>query len=120
MEEIHLRNYAYLGDAVWELYIREKTVLLTENAKQLHKLTTDRVKAGFQSELFHYIEQELTETELELARRGRNLSIPIARRSNQVEYRTATAFEVLIGWWYKKDKNRLNEIMKKIDYRLNF
>ncbi len=34
MEEINLRNYAYLGDAVWELYIREKTIRQTNNAKK--------------------------------------------------------------------------------------
>ena len=40
MTEMHMRNYAYLGDAVWELHIREKTVLLTQNSKDLHKITT--------------------------------------------------------------------------------
>ena len=34
MQEINLRNYAYLGDAVWELYIRNKTILQTNNAKK--------------------------------------------------------------------------------------
>ena len=118
MEKMHLRNYAYLGDAVWELHIRKKTVMQTENAKLLHKLTTDRVKASFQAELLHYLESELTEQELELARRGRNLAIPVARRSNQTEYRAATAFEVLIGWWYLEDKIRLEEILSKIENKL--
>lgn len=44
MEEMHLRNYAYLGDAVWELFIREKTVKLTDNSKKLHEITTSKVK----------------------------------------------------------------------------
>ena len=55
----------------------------------------------------HY---KLTEEEQELARRGRNLPIPVARRSIQHEYRPATAFEVLIGYWYIHDKTRLNTI----------
>ena len=38
MEEINLRNYAYLGDAVWELYIREKTIRQTNNAKNCTRL----------------------------------------------------------------------------------
>ena len=41
MEEINLRNYAYLGDAIWELHIRKKTILMTNNAQKLHKITTD-------------------------------------------------------------------------------
>ena len=46
MEEMNLRNYAYLGDAVWEIKIREKTIRMTNNAKNLHKLTTEKVKAS--------------------------------------------------------------------------
>ena len=111
MTEMHIRNYAYLGDAVWELWVREHTILMTQNSKDLHKITTDRVKAGFQAKLLHEIEPLLTEEEQEIARRGRNLPVPIARRSNQSEYRQATAFETLVGWWYKENKTRFGEIM---------
>ena len=34
MAEMNLRNYAYIGDAVWEIFIREKTIRITENAKK--------------------------------------------------------------------------------------
>jgi ribonuclease-3 family protein len=111
MEEMNLRNYAYIGDAVWELFIREKTIRQTENSKILHKITTDKVKASYQAELLHCIEEILTDEEKEIARRARNLPIPIARRSNQAEYRQATAFEALIGWWHEHDKTRLDEIL---------
>lgn len=114
MEEMNLRNYAYLGDAVWELYIREHTVAMTANAKSLHKLTTEHVKASYQADLLHKMEHLLTDEEQELARRGRNLPIPVARRSNQTEYRAATAFEVLIGWWYKEKPERLQEFLNGI------
>lgn len=110
MEEMNLRNYAYLGDAVWEIKTREKTIRMTNNAKNLHKLTTEKVKASYQAELFHQLESSLTEEELDIARRGRNLPIPVGRRQNQTEYRQATAFETLIGWWYLHDKKRLEEI----------
>ncbi len=111
MDEINLRNYAYLGDAVWELFIREKTIHLTNNAKKLHQLTTNFVKTNFQCELLHKIEEILREEEQELARRARNLPIPVGRRSMQTEYRQATAFEALIGWWYSNDKSRYYEIL---------
>lgn len=117
---MNLKNYAYIGDAVWEMFIREKTITITDNAKQLHKLTTDKVKASFQAELLHIIEPELSDDEHETARRGRNLSIPIARRQNQSEYRQATAFETLIGWWYLHDKERLDYIFKLIEKELCF
>ena len=115
MEEMNLRNYAYVGDAVWELFIREKTVRLTENAKNLHKITTDKVKASFQAELLHRLEDVLTDEEKEIARRARNLPIPVGRRSNQAEYRQATAFEALIGYWHEHDKERLNFILTQFE-----
>ena len=108
--ELSLKSYAYIGDAVWELFVREQTVLMTMNAKKLHALTTERVNASKQHALLEILEEKLSQEELDLARRGRNLSIPSARRSNQNDYRQATAFEVLIGWWYVNDKLRLEMI----------
>lgn len=115
---MNLRNYAYLGDAVWELYIREKTVRITSNAKKLHQITTERVKTSYQCELLHFLEPNLTEEEIELTRRARNLPIPVGRRNIQNEYRQATAFETLIGWWHSHDKERLNHILELIDNTL--
>lgn len=118
MEEINLRNYAYLGDAVWELFIREKTILLTNNAKKLHQMTTNLVKTQCQCDLLHKLEDYLTEEEQELIRRARNLPIPVGRRNMQTEYRQATAFETLIGWWYKHDKARFDYFMEIINQQL--
>lgn len=112
MDEMNLKNYAYLGDAVWELLVRKRTVLETQNAAKLHKITTEKVNAKAQHDFLMKIQADLTEEELEIVRRSRNLPIPAARKSNQSDYRMATAFEALIGWWYKNDKKRLEEIEK--------
>ena len=111
-----LRNYAYLGDAVWELYIREQTVEKTSNAKKLHEMTTKLVKASYQAELLRKIAEYLTKEEQELERRGRNLPVPVGRRQIQMEYRQATAFEVLIGWWYRENPARLKEMQEKMEF----
>ncbi len=110
MEELHLRNYAHLGDAVWELKIREQTIYQTQNTKELHKLTTSKVNATYQANLLRLIEPHLNEDELDLVRRARNLQVPISRRAIQTDYRQATAFEVFIGYLYINNKERLNEI----------
>ncbi len=115
MDEINLRNYAYLGDAIWELFVREKTILQTNNAKKLHQITTNFVKTQFQGELLHSIEDILTSEEHEIARRARNLPIPVGRKKIQTEYRQATAFEALIGYWYINNKTRFDEIMKTLE-----
>ena len=120
MAEMNLRNYAYIGDADWEIFIREKTIRITENAKKLHKITTEKVKASFQAFLLQKLEEILTEEETEITRRARNLPIPIGRRHIQAEYRQATAFETLIGWWHENDKNRLDFILKLLEKELNF
>ena len=113
-EELALKNYAHIGDAVWEIFVRSYVIYQTSNSKLLHKMTTERVNATFQKNILEFIYPQLTEEEQELARRGRNLSIPIGRRSIQADYRQATAFEVLIGYWYLQNKTRLEEIYKII------
>ena len=117
-EIIALRNYAHIGDAVWEVFVREYTIFKTSNSKLLHKITTDRVNAAFQKQMLEIITPELTDDEHEKVRRARNLPIPVGRKSIQAVYRQATAFEVLIGFWYLHDKLRLEyfyEIFKKTD-----
>ena len=112
-ETIPLRNYAHLGDAVWEIFVREFVIYKTSNAKNMHKMTTDRVNASFQKMMLEFISPELTKEEQDLARRARNLPIPVGRKHIQAEYRQATAFEVLIGYWYLNNRERL-------DYFYNF
>lgn len=113
-EVIALRNYAHIGDAVWEIFVREYVIFKTSNSKILHKMTTDRVNASYQAEIFQFIEQDLTEEEHEIARRARNLPIPVGRRPIQQVYRKSTALEALVGLWYMHDKERLEYFFNKI------
>ena len=114
-EEFALKNYAHIGDAVWEVFVRDYVIRKTSSSKLLHKLTTDRVNATFQMKMLEFIQNDLTEEENELARRGRNLPIPIGRKNIQHDYRLATAFEVLIGYWYLHNKNRLMYFYEKFN-----
>ena len=113
-EVFPLKNYAHIGDAVWEVFVRNYVINKTSNSKQLHKMTTDRVNASFQMNVLEFLSDKLTEEEQELVRRGRNLPIPVGRRSIQHDYRLATAFEVLIGYWFLHNKTRLEEIYSQI------
>ena len=119
-ETIVLRNYAHIGDSVWELFVRTYTIYKTSNAKLLHKITTDRVNATFQKEMLDFIVEDLTEDELELARRARNLPIPVGRKSIQAVYRQSTAFEVLIGYWYLHNNERLEFFYSKFKQTEHF
>ena len=114
-ETIALRNYAHIGDAVWDVFVSEYVIKKTSNSQLLHKMTTDRVNATFQKDMLELISSELSEDEQEFVRRARNLPIPIGRRSIQHDYRLATAFEVLIGYWYLQDKDRLSYFYEKFN-----
>ncbi len=117
MEELNLKCYAHLGDAVYEVFIREKIILITSNLSKMHKINTKLVRASFQCELLDMLEPHLTEKESDLIRRGRNIQISSARKINQSLHRLATGFEVLIGYLHLHDRERLLKIFKIIsDY----
>ena len=117
MEDLNLKCYAHLGDAVYELFVREKIILLTTNMARMHKIKKSLVRASFQFELLNVIGSYLTETEKDLIRTRRNLPQNSSRKHNQSLHRIATGFEVLIGYLHLNDRERLLYIFKLIsDY----
>ena len=108
---------AYLGDAVYELIVRNH--LINKGIKNVNDLQTESlnfVSAKSQRKLLEKLEQEniLTETELDIVKKGRNAKMHRSKNNDIVTYHKATGFEGLIGYLYQNDKNRLNEIMEKI------
>ncbi len=114
MEQYHLRAYAHIGDAVYEVFIREKVIEKTSNSKKMHDLTTKHVKAEFQGEVLDKISGILSDEEKDIVRRARNMPSTTFRRANQSLHRHATALEALIGFNYMHDKNRYNELLQAI------
>ncbi|HSA05851.1 MAG TPA: ribonuclease III domain-containing protein [Candidatus Gastranaerophilales bacterium] len=115
MKKLSIRSYAYIGDAVYEVFARKKTLFITENPKRLHKATSSIVNAEFQTELLEFIQDFLVEEEKELARRARNLSVTTARRTNHTLHRLSTAFEALIGYLYLNNQDRLKDLYNYIE-----
>lgn len=115
----NLKHYAYIGDAVWELYVRKKTIQKTQSQALMHKISTKYVCAAFQSEIMLKLLEFLNEEESEIQKRGRNLKITINKRSNPKIHALATSFEVLIGYWYLNDQKRLNEIFEFLDKEIS-
>jgi ribonuclease-3 family protein len=106
---------AYLGDAVYEVYIR--TLLVSEGNSSVHKLhkrSINFVKAKAQSDIIHRIMDKLTPEEQDIFRRGRNAkSGTIPKNANVTEYKHATGFEALLGYLYiSKNFSRLMEILR--------
>lgn len=107
----HPRALAFLGDAVFEIYLREMAVKRgLSQSRDLHDFTIQRARAEGQVSLLHRIMPHLTEAEQEIIRQGRNLPVSSARRSGQSAYRQATGFEALLGALYLTDQKRLEEL----------
>ena len=104
---MHAREYAYIGDAVWELFVRQIVIKQSAKPRAYHEITTSKVNAKFQHAMLDVILQSLSPEELDIVRRARNLPIPVARKSIQYDYRQATAFEAIIGFWFINNPDRL-------------
>lgn len=119
-QEVELMSpltWAYIGDAVYELYVRNK--LINETNLKPHKLHIEAiqyVKAKSQAERLNKIYETLTDNEKDIVRRGRNTqNHHLPKNSNVQEYMYATAFEALIGYLYlTKQHKRLEELLKEI------
>ena len=109
---------AYLGDAVYELYIRE--YLISKNICKVNDLQNESLKyVSAKSQSIHLsrlIDSNfLTEGEIDIVKRGRNMSSHGKKNTDIVTYRLATGLESLIGKLYFAGKNeRIKEIMEFI------
>ncbi|MGQ9778837.1 MAG: Mini-ribonuclease 3 [Bacillota bacterium] len=107
---------AYLGDAVYELFIRE--TLLAEgvaSTRSLHRRATALVCAPAQARMARLLAGELSAEEAAVFRRGRNAhcgGVPAA--ATVTEYRLATGLESLVGFLYLTGRNeRLRDLLTK-------
>lgn len=117
--EINVITLAYLGDAIYEVYIREhliKTgIALVED---LQKAAINYVSAKGQDKIVRFLidNNYLKDYELDIVKRGRNynrLSHP--KNTDIMTYKMATGFEALIGYLYLDNKKeRINEIINYI------
>ena len=112
---------AFIGDAVFSLYIREMLVCdANRPVGKLHTLSVKWVKAEAQSKGMHAILSLLTEKETEVFKRGRNAHTShTPKNQSGCDYHYATGFETLVGYLYLKDENErlnllLNEVIKAI------
>ena len=104
---------AHMGDAVYELLVRE--MLCREGrltAGSLHKDTVRYVAAPAQARFAALLQPLLTSEEESVYRRARNAHSHAAPKgATEGEYHAATALEALFGWLYLKGrKDRIREL----------
>ena len=108
-------SLAYIGDAVFEVYIRSYIMKdVNMPVSKLHKAATRYVKATAQANIIKNISDSFTDEEMSVYKRGRNAhSYTSAKNADIVDYRMATGLEALIGYLYiKKETKRLEEIIE--------
>ncbi len=118
--------YAFLGDAVWELYARTKELLPAARVVDYRKRTEAAVMAEHQAYCLDALTEReagalaLTARERDVVRRGRNSHTPSvpkrlrASREAKAMYAKATALECLVGYLYLTDPRRLGELMASL------
>lgn len=119
INEINIISLAYLGDAVYELKVRD--YLISTGISKVNKLQKEAmnfVTAKSQAKFINYfIDNEiLTEEEIDYVKRGRNASVySHPKNTDIVTYKWATGFESLFGYLFLNDnKERIDELFNII------
>ena len=108
---------AYLGDAVYELFIRE--YLINKGickVKDLQEESIKYVSAVSQRRILEELinNNVLTDEEIDIVNKGRNASSHPSKTTDIVTYKKATGLECLIGNLYNDNKTRCYEILNRI------
>jgi ribonuclease-3 family protein len=117
IREVPASVLAYIGDAVFELYVRLHVAQTASGGSgDLHRRTVRFVSAAAQSQSMRFLLSRLTETEAAVFRRCRNhTAASMPKNVDPVSYRIASGFEGLIGYLYITGaKDRLDELMRLV------
>lgn len=116
---INVITLAYIGDAVYEVYVREYLIKNgIAKVEDLQKESVKYVSAKSQCKILSYLMDNnlLTENELDIVKRGRNYKrASHPKNTDIITYKMSSGFEAMIGYLYlNNDNERLNEIMNYI------
>lgn len=121
--DVDIRTYspltlAYIGDGIFDVVIRSIVVGRGNTpVNQLHHKTSHIVKAHSQAMMAEVLLDEMTDTEKDIYRRGRNAkSHTMAKNATVMDYRSATGFEALMGYLYLTDE--MDRILELISFAL--
>jgi len=109
-------TWAYLGDAVYELYVRSLYLLPPKRSRLYHELVVKQVRAETQANHLRSLSPHLTSLELEILKRGRNATFSRGPKRLDAEiYQQASSLETLVGYLYLTDPDRLRELLGYLD-----
>lgn len=114
VQQISPSALAYLGDAIYELYVRMFFLWPQQRPETYHRLVVAQVRAETQALHLRSLTPHLRSNELEIIRRGRNAATGRPKRLNPEIYQQATSLETLVGYLYLTDYPRLQELLQKL------
>lgn len=104
---------AFLGDTIYDLYVRRAIVRKGGRVQNMHKEAVSLVCNRSQAEALGRIEAELTEAEAGVVRRARNAHQNPPRNANPADYHRATSLEALMGYLYLTgQQQRMDRLMR--------
>lgn len=103
--------WAYLGDSIYELFIRSLCLSPPRRIGDYHRMVVEHVKAESQAKYLQTILGHLTPAELEIIRQGRNTATAGPKRVSPQIYQQASSLEALLGYLYISQPSRLAEIL---------
>lgn len=109
---------AYVGDAVFELYVRTKFLLPPKRMASYHSQVVTQVRAESQAAHLLALLPHLTDAEKEILRKGRNACVSKPRRLSRRIYQQATGLETLIGYLHLTNPTRLSELLSQLDFNI--
>ncbi len=115
LEQISPTGLAYIGDAVYELYVRLYHLLPPKHIAEYHQQVVSKVRAENQAQQLQFLKPFLTESELEIVKRGRNAATKPPRRLCAQVYQQATSLETLVGYLFLSDRDRLQFLLKSLE-----
>lgn len=107
---------AYIGDAVYELFVRRCCLLPPDRLRAYHQRVVSYVRAESQANIAHAWNEHLTLDERAILKRGRNAASNGPKRIDLETYQYATGFETLIGYLYLTNPSRLEELLQLIEF----
>ena len=120
-KQINIQALAFLGDAVFSLFIREKLIKSgLSNSNTLQNKSIEYVSAKGQVNILNKLinKNYLNEEELDIVKRGRNnnnTSHP--KNTDIITYKLSTGFEALLGYLYLDNTKRLEEVLQLIEVK---
>ncbi len=122
VDTINVITLAYLGDAIYEVYIRGELIRNgTMKVENLQKKAIEYVSAKGQAKILTELLEKriLTEAEINIVKRGRNYKRSThPKHTDIITYKYSTGLEALIGYLYLSNQStRLEEILKHIEVK---